>query len=265
MPFPYPGTAFLNKSRIIQGDSRILQQCIATRCLGLPEALKPALQTMNEGIQVDWSELHSVEEMQQLSNLGHWIEGGLFAIIAIIALLQAYGVIKTPLLWQSIILIAGLFLIGFLIFHHGFNKLPLVWSLLIKDPQQRQHLLIAALLSVAGLALIAGKMRDISFLNYSWPLALLIIGIMFLVHEQHGTNEAVQWAQKIHRYLGIILIAVAVFNVFSILFSHQYRWLSYVWPILLAITAIFLLLYREPKGAYEQHNMKGNEMEKPHH
>lgn len=220
---------------------------------------------MNEETRVNWSILHSVEEMQQLSNLGHWIEGGLFVLIGIIALLHAFGVIKASLLWPSIVLIAGLFLIGFLLFHHGYNKLSLVWSLLIKDPQQRQHLLISALLSVAGLAQIAGRMRDISFLNYGWPLALFAIGILFLVHEQHGTSEAVQWAQKIHRYLGIILIAVAVFNVFSILFSDQYHWLLYVWPTLLIITAIFILLYREPSGAYEQHNMQENETKKSHH
>lgn len=35
---------------------------------------------MDEMHNVDWSALHTVEEMRQLSNLGHWIEGGLFGL-----------------------------------------------------------------------------------------------------------------------------------------------------------------------------------------
>jgi len=38
---------------------------------------------MKEHRNVDWSALHTVEEMRQLSNLGHWIEGGLFGLIGI--------------------------------------------------------------------------------------------------------------------------------------------------------------------------------------
>jgi len=49
--------------------------------------------------QVDWSALHTPEEMERLSNIGHWIEGSLLATVAIIALLNALGFIKGQLIW----------------------------------------------------------------------------------------------------------------------------------------------------------------------
>jgi len=219
---------------------------------------------MDKHQNVDWSALHTVEEMRQLSNLGHWTEGGLFGLIGVIALLQTFGIIKSSLaLWQSFILVAGLFLISYLLLHHGIGKVPLVWSLVIKDPQQRQHLLIALLLCIAGFAQILSKVKLIPSLHYGWPLALFLIGVLFLVHEQHGTSEAVDWAQRIHRYLGVLLILVSVAFTLDSLFADRCRWLMYTWPSLLIITAVLLLLYREPHGAYEHGQV--NEMKSPHH
>lgn len=204
---------------------------------------------------VDWSALHTVEEMRQLSNLGHWIEGALFGLIGIIALLQALGTIKNSMvLWQSIVLAAGIFLISYLLLHHGIAKVPLVWSLVLKDPQQRQHLLIALLMSLAGLAQILSKIKMIQALHYGWPLALLAIGVLFLVHEQHGSSEAIEWAQRIHRYLGILLILVSLAFTLNTFFANRYRWFSIGWPVLLILCAVFLMLYREPPGAFEDHN-----------
>lgn len=202
--------------------------------------------------QVDWSALHTPEEMQRLSNIGHWIEGGLLAIVAIIAFANAVGFIKWRLVWQSLLFIAGIFLIAYLLLHHGTDKLNLVWTLIWQDAQQRQHLIMAFLLCLAGLAEIISKKYKIPVLLYVWPGALLIIGILFLMHEQHGTSEAVKRAQLTHTYLGISLILVSAGVTIARLVEGKYRWAAYVWPGLLLITSILLISYREPEGAYHK-------------
>lgn len=202
--------------------------------------------------QVDWSVLHTPEEMQKLSNIGHWMEGGLLAIVAIIALFDALGFVKWQLVWQSLLFEAGIFLISYLLLHHGMNKMNLVWTLIWKDAQQRQHLSMAFLLCLAGVSGIIAKKYNISLLLYVWPIALAIIGVLFLVHEQHGTSEAIRRAQTIHTYLGISLILTSIVLTIGLVTGNKYRWAAYIWPELLLITSILLLSYREPKGAYHE-------------
>jgi hypothetical protein len=190
--------------------------------------------------------------MQQLSNFGHKVEGGLLLIVAIIAGLQAAGFIRMKQLWPSVIVVAGLFLIGFLLLHHGLQKLPLVWKLIMADPQQRQHLTMAGLLVLAGTCELLFRAYNIGWLKFVWPFVLCLIGLMFLIHEQHGSSDAVDWAQRIHRSLGILLILVSLSIVTNIFVGERYRWLPFVWPVLLIITSIFLFAYKEPHGAYEK-------------
>lgn len=198
----------------------------------------------------DWSILHSVEEMKRLSNLGHRIEGILLATVAVIALCEAGGLLKSKYIWPSIVMVAGLFLVGFLLLHHGLQNFKLVWSLISKDAQQRQHLIMAILLIVASAAQIISARYDIKWLGYVWPVVLGIIGAMFLIHEQHGSSEAVQWAQTIHKYLGVLLLIVAALIAVS-LFYANIRWLLYAWPIALLVASVFLFIYKEPEGAYD--------------
>lgn len=200
--------------------------------------------------EVDLSALHTPEEMQKLSHIGHWVEGGLLATVAVIALLEALGFLRVQLIWQSVILVAGIFLIFFLLLHHGFDKLKLVWNLISKDAQQRQHLLMAFLLCVAGLSEIISKKYNVYILSYVWPVSLLIIGIMFLIHEQHGTAEAVKRAQTIHTFLGILLMLTFIIAIIGLL--TKYRWTLFTWPALLLLISILLLVYKEPEGAYHQ-------------
>ena len=86
-------------------------------------------------------QLHTQEELIFFSNLAHWIEGGLFFFVAIVAFLHAIGYFKakwTDYLWPTIILMAGLFLPIFTFSHH-FDEMELAWKATIFDPQQRQH------------------------------------------------------------------------------------------------------------------------------
>ena len=206
---------------------------------------------MEEHQSADWSVFHTAEEMQRLSDLGHRIEGILLAAVALIALCEATGVLKNRYVWPSLIVIAGLFLIGFLLLHHGLENFKLVLKLILSDGQQRQHLLMAALLTLAGISEIFFRAKGIGVLQYVWPVAIGIIGLMFLIHEQHGSSEAVEWATKIHRYLGILLVLVAACIFLNIFLSPGKAWLGYLWPVLLLMTSVFLFIYKEPKGAYQ--------------
>ncbi|MEO5599872.1 MAG: hypothetical protein ABIR06_02990 [Cyclobacteriaceae bacterium] len=83
---------------------------------------------MNEHKQPDWSVLHTVDEMQRLSNLGHRIEVILLAAVALLAIGEAAGVIKSKMLWLSLILVAGIFLISFLLLHFTMGLTNSNWS-----------------------------------------------------------------------------------------------------------------------------------------
>ena len=189
--------------------------------------------------------------MQQLSNLGHKVEGALLLMVAVVALFQAAGMLKRKPLWPIIIIVAGVFLTGFLLLHHGVQNFKLVWNLITFYAQQLQHLVMAALLIIAGSGELIFRATNVRWLQFVWPIVLCIIGIMFLIHEQHGSSDAVEWAQKIHKYLGVLLVFVSLSIVANILIGERYRWLAFLWPILLAIASIFLFLYKEPQGAYQ--------------
>ena len=156
--------------------------------------------------------LHTPEEMRVLSNIGHWIEGGILAIVGFLALLEASGYFHGDgwaYAWPAFLLLAGLVLPAYMLLHHGLDRVKVSWRFVMEDPQQRQHFLMAVLLLVAGLAEMSQRLRGGGTLLFGlvWPIALGVIGGLFLVHTQHGTHEAVSWAMRVHRYLGVVLIA----------------------------------------------------------
>jgi hypothetical protein len=202
----------------------------------------------------DWSLLHTVEEMQRLSNIGHRVEGVLLLTVALIALGEASGIIRAKLLWPGLIVVSGLFLFGFLLLHHGLDKLKLVWTLILKDPQQSQHLIMAGLLIFAGISEIIFRKHGFTALQFVWPLVVFTIGVMFLIHEQHGSSDAVESARRIHKYLGVLMIFVAILILLNSLLAEKYKWIKFGWPILLIVTSIFLFIYKEPEGAFNKEN-----------
>ena len=198
--------------------------------------------------------LHTPDELQLYSNIGHWIEGGLFLIIAGIAFVQAFGYLhsqRAQYLWPVIILVAGIFLPLFSFSHH-FNELTLAWKATIYDPQQLQHMIMAILITIAGVAEVAylrGQGKN-QLLRFVFPLVVGIIGIMFITHPQHGTSEAVLRAVTIHKYLGTVLIFAGIFKALEVIKKNTQRWLTFSWIFFLTIAAILLISYREPEGAY---------------
>ncbi len=213
-------------------------------------------------------QLHSPEEFRYLTNLGHWIVGYIFLGVAIIALLQALGFLKTQkYLWPSVVVAGGLIFIPYNILHHGIDKLPLVLKVLEVDEQQKQHFIMFNLLFVAGiteLLLALGKMRS-SFWYFLWPTVMFIIGYMFLTHPQHGTAQALAYTKPFHTVLGAVILLTGLLKIAEILWSTKYKVIKFGWIIFLFITSIMLIIYNEPEGAYQkEESIQQNQGEMQH-
>lgn len=138
--------------------------------------------------------LQTPEQVQWASNLAHWIEGAMFAIVAGIALLQALGYLKSKgaqYLWPGLVLISGVFLPAYILLQRGPGGIGTTWNLVMKDPQQREHFLMALLLLVAGLAEVLDrtKLLQTKLRKFVAPAAFIIIGALLFVHTEYGKRR----------------------------------------------------------------------------
>jgi hypothetical protein len=200
---------------------------------------------------------HTPEEMRQLSDLAHRIEGALLGTVAAIALAQAgrrWSSVRAQLLWPVLLLTAGVILLGYLLIpHHGLDRAGDQWRFVLGDAQQRQHVILALLVAIGGgseLFYRAGRLRS-RLWQLGMPAAAVTIGLLFALHAQHGTTEAVARAILIHRTLGTLLITTGMLRAFEVLTARHRRWLSTAWPLTLLAASVLLVVYREPEGAYE--------------
>jgi len=200
-------------------------------------------------------QLQTPEELQWVSNLAHWIEGGLFAVVALIALFQKLGYLQSKaaqFLWPGLILFAGVFLPAYILLQRGLDGIGTTWNLVIRDPQQREHFLMALMLLAAGFAetLIRKEGRRSELWRFVAPGALMIIGIVLFFHTEYGTPDAVAEATRKHIYLGQVIILAGLFKAAEVLWARRFKWLGFAWIALLFLAALMLVTYREPKGAY---------------
>ena len=200
-------------------------------------------------------ELQTPEELQWLSNLAHWIEGGMFAVVALIALFQAFGYLQAKgaqYLWPGLILAAGVFLPLYILLQRGLDGIDVTWNLVVRDPQQREHFLMALLLLAAGLAevLDRAKLVETKLRKFVAAAAFSAIGILFIFHTEYGTPEAVAESVLKHRYLGLVIALAGLFKAAEVAWHRRFKWLAFPWIALLLLAAAILLTYREPEGAY---------------
>lgn len=195
-------------------------------------------------------QLHSPEELQYFSNLAHWTEGFLFAVIVLIALLETLGKIKSKLIWPSILFFSGLFLPIFMFAHHTGSEFKLAWDATFLIPEQRQHFFMALLLMIGGGSelLMRKKYNNSILLKMVLPLSLIIIGSLFLFHPQHGNAADMMRVVTIHKYLGLSIIATGIFKGLSEFL--KVRQLAYIWILFMVISASLLLTYREADMSY---------------
>lgn len=201
-------------------------------------------------------ELQTPEELQWISNLAHWIEGGMFGTVAVIALFQALGYAQSKgaqYLWPGLILVAGIFLPAYILLQRGLGGVGITWTLVIGDPQQREHFLMALLLLAAGSAemLIRRQVARSAVWKFVSPLALVVIGLVLVFHTEYGTPEAIAEAARKHAYLGLVIVMAGLFKVGEVLWRRRFKWLAFPWIVLLLMAAVMLITYREPPGAYK--------------
>lgn len=187
---------------------------------------------------------HAPDEKRRLSDLGHMVEGLVLGAVGLVALLAALGIgSAASIVWPSLMVFAGALLLLLIYPLHPVSDWPAIWH----DSQQRQHTVMALALAAAG----AGELirSTLAFLGYVWPAAAVIIGVLFLSHEQHGTSAAAAQAVRRHRLLGISVIIAGLLRAADV--TTGARVLAILWPIALLLAALRLLVYREPPGAFE--------------
>lgn len=187
---------------------------------------------------------HTPDELRRLSNLGHIMEGLLFGGVGILALLDSLGMAAwASIAWPLLIMIAGVLLLLLLYPFHPLGDWPAIW----RDPQQREHTIIAVAIALAGGAELLRRAN--ANWAYGWPVALLIVGGLFLTHAQHGTSAAAAKAVRRHRILGATIIVAGLLRVAAL--AGGGIMFGVLWSLVLLVAAVQLFLYREPEGAYE--------------
>lgn len=142
---------------------------------------------------------HSPAEQRRLSDLGHIVEGTLLGAVAVLALLDAVGIVAWAwLVWSLLLLFSGVVLLFLIYARHPSSDWNAIWN----DRQQRQHTQIAGVSVLAGAAELVRAGAPNVILALVFPTVLVFIGALFVIHKQHGMGKAVEQAVVKHRVLG---------------------------------------------------------------
>jgi len=192
--------------------------------------------------------LHTPEELVRLSNAAHIAEAIVLLVIAGLIFAQALGYLHfgwKRYLWPSVALLASL-IIAYALFVGHWDELGKAWRVITTDMQQKQHFQIGALIGIGAIAeLIAIKLKK-KWLHLVFPIAVGIIGILFISHPQHGTEELARRGLAIHRIAGAALIISALAQAGAILRPKSQKALLIVTSVALAVSAGAFMVYREP-------------------
>ena len=97
-------------------------------------------------------------------------------LLAVVGILTLFGQLVAAawasILWPVLILVAGLLLLFLIYLRHPLTD----WSLIWRDPQQREHTIMAVAIAVSGLAELLRNAFPV--LGFVWPLAMLLIGVI---------------------------------------------------------------------------------------
>ena len=192
--------------------------------------------------------LHSPEEIVRLSNAAHAAEGILLLILGGIVASQGFGYLRKA--WQRYLipfvgLLASLALAGFLFLDH-YNELGAAWQAINQDMQQKQHWYMGTLLGLGSIIEFIAIKRNAKLLRLALPAAVAIIGVLFLVHPQHGSSDGAARALLIHRVVGTSLLIGALAQALTVIRSKYPKWLPIITASAFILSGGLFLGYREP-------------------
>lgn len=192
--------------------------------------------------------LHTPEELVRLSNMAHMAEAIVLFIIAGLLLVQAFGYFKSGwkrYLWPAMGLLASLIL-AYALFVGHYDELGKAWRVITTDMQQKQHFQIGVLIGIGAIAEVTAIKLKKKWLHLVFPLAVGIIGVLFIGHPQHGTEELAKRGLLIHRIAGTALIIAALAQAGSVLRAKSQKTLLIITAVALAVSAAAFTVYREP-------------------
>jgi hypothetical protein len=164
------------------------------------------------------------------------------ALLAVVlpALLHAMEVIHGR--WPSYLIPAALLLVG---------------GMLILDPvlfhggdfgaEGFQHQVQGVALAAAGVVeslRARGTLRGRSF-AFLLPLIVIAVGVLFVVHSQHGSGAGAACQLVQHRFLGTTVIGAGLVKLAAAAGRTRGNWADVGWLLLLVLTAVQLALYSE--------------------
>lgn len=192
--------------------------------------------------------LHTAQEVVRLSNAAHFAEGILLFGLAGVLYAQGLGYLQKSwhrYIFPAIGLLASLTLAGFLFFDH-WHELGKALRVITNDMQQKQHLYMGTLIGFGSISEFLAVKFNKKMLHLIFPVAIASIGILFLVHPQHGSSATALRALFIHRTVGSLLVLGAVAHAGSILHARSKKVLLIITALAFMISGALFISYREP-------------------
>lgn len=179
---------------------------------------------------------------------GHLIPGLFIMVLAMIALLHELGVFKQQwikYLWPVAFVLVGLQGI-FDKLMHG-DAAPEGYEM-----EAAQHTIQGSIILAAGIIELLRAKRIL--VKRAWslalPVALVAVGVMFLLHAQQGSGDAMLVMLVQHRAYGLTLLLAAVSRALAELAPVRGAGFKVVFPVLLLLFGLQFASYAEAEGGH---------------
>ena len=170
----------------------------------------------------------------------HQIAGAGLVAFALLLLAKALGRIRGD--WPGYVLPVSLLLLGlFLVLD------PIVFHGGTFGAEGTQHQIQGAVLIVVAAVELGRAQKRLT--HRAWgallPLAVAIVGVMFMLHSQHGGGDMLLQITQ-HRILGATLILTALVLAIDNVGLARGNWAAVGWPLL--VLAVSLQLFLDVEG-----------------
>lgn len=187
-------------------------------------------------------------QMELTSEQVHHVGGAAFTLVAGLLLLWHLRVLQGS--WLPLTMPGLLILYGIESFAdrwiHG-AQLPSSY-----EAEGLQHLIQGGVVTVAGIIeglILLGKLRHPVWRG-AVPVALGIIGVVFLVHAQHDVNVDPLVLAVQHRIFAVTLFVAGAAKALSETRGETTRWLNAGWLLPMLVFGLELLMYSEGSGGH---------------